>query len=76
MNLSKAEREAVDYIGRHRKTKVSVGKGRAISTRMFNQLKRKGLVMWANQDRTHAMLTAPGERVWTKMHPTSKYRIS
>jgi len=73
--LTDAETKALDTIGRHRKTKLKVGQGKPISTRMFNQLKRKGLVMWMDQQQTCVMLTAPGERLWTKLHPTSKYRL-
>jgi hypothetical protein len=74
-NLTPAERAAIDCIGRHRKTDVKVGAGKLISTRMFNQLQRKGLVMWLNENRRTLMLTYPGERLFTKMHPHSKYRI-
>jgi hypothetical protein len=76
VNLTKAELAAIEYIGRHRKTDVKVGTGKPISSRIFNQLQRKRLVMWMDEKRSVAMLTANGERVWTKLHPTSKYRIS
>lgn len=73
--LTEAETKAIDVIGRHRKTKVKVGVNKPISTRMFNQLKRKGLVMWLSEAQHTVMLTARGETFWTRLHPTSKYRI-
>jgi hypothetical protein len=72
MKFSRAELRAIDYIGNHRKTHARVGKGKPISTRIFNQLRRKGLVMWLEDGKT-CMLTYPGELVWSKMHPFSKY---
>lgn len=73
--LSKAELEAIDYIGRHRKTYTRVGRGKPISTRMFNKLRKKHLVMWLDEDRRIVMLTYIGELVFTQLHPYSKYRI-
>ena len=73
--FTKAEIAAIEYIGSHRKTDVKVGTGKPISTRIFNQLQRKRLVMWLSEDKKIVMLTANGERVWTQLHPTSKYRL-
>ena len=73
--FTRAELAAIDYIGSHRKTDVKVGTGKPISARIFNQLQRKRLVMWISEDRKTVMLTANGERVWTQLHPASKYRI-
>jgi len=74
--LSKTELAAIEYIGSHRKTDVKVGRGKPVSTRIFNQLKRKHLVMWMDEKRKIVMLTYMGEREWTKLHPNSKYRIN
>lgn len=76
-SLSPAERRAIEYIGSHRtgKNPARVGKGRPISTRTFNCLKSKGLVMWASESKKEAMLTYPGERVWSYLHPHSKYKV-
>lgn len=73
--LTPAQTAALDYIGNHRKTDVKVGPGKPISQRMFNTLEKKRLVMWLNESKKTVMLTYPGERMWTKLHPTSKYRI-
>lgn len=73
--LSKAELAAIEHIGSHRKTHTKVGAGRPVSTRTFNALARKRLVMWLDEKKTIAMLTYNGERLWTQLHPTSKYRI-
>lgn len=75
MKLTKAEIAAIEYLGSHRKSRVKVGTGKPISTRIFNQLERKGAVMWLDEGRKIAMLTYGGERVWTQLHPTSKYKI-
>lgn len=69
-SLTKAQKEAIDFIGNHRKTDVRIGKH--ISVRMFNILQKKGLVMRLGKC---CILTYPGERVWTLMHPHSKYAI-
>ena len=74
-NLSKAELAAIEYIGSHRKSDVKVGTGRPVSARTFNSLKKKLLVMWLSEDKQIVMLTYNGERLWTRLHPTSKYRI-
>lgn len=73
--LSKAELAAIEYIGSHRKTAVKVGAGRPVSVRTFNSLARKLLVMYSSESKQTAMLTYNGERLWSKLHPTSKYRI-
>lgn len=74
-NLSKAELAAIEYIGSHRKTDVKVGAGRPVSARTFNSLKKKLLVMWVSETKKTVMLTYNGERLWTRLHPSSKYRI-
>lgn len=71
--LTKVQLEAIEIIGSHRKTHVKVG--RQISLKTFNSLKRKGLVMWLSEDERTVMLTYPGERVWTALHPHSKWRV-
>lgn len=73
--FTRAEIAAIEYIGLHRKTAVKVGTGKPISTRIFNQLQRKRLVMWLDEKKSICMLTAGGEMIWTRLHPTSKYRI-
>lgn len=73
--FTKAEIAAIEYIGSHRKSDVKVGTGKPISTRIFNQLQRKRLVMWLDENKKIVMLTAGGEMIWTKLHPTSKYKI-
>ena len=32
-------------------------------------------VMWLSEDKRICMLTAGGERIWSQLHPTSKYRL-
>jgi hypothetical protein len=73
--FTRAEIAAIEYIGSHRKSDVKVGTGKPISTRTFNSLAKKRLVMWISEDKKTVMLTANGERVWTQLHPNSKYRI-
>lgn len=73
--LTKAELKAIDHIGLHRKTLTRVGPRRPVSKRTFNSLRRKGLVMWLDEKKQIVMLTYPGERVFTTLHPYSKYRI-
>lgn len=68
--LTKTQQEALDLIGRRRKTKVIIGKD--ISARTFNKLEKMGLAMRYGDN--YAMLTYRGERVWTAVHPNSKYR--
>lgn len=75
MKLTRAEIAAIEYLGSHRKSDVKVGTGKPISTRTFNQLQHKGCVMWIDEQKHIAMLTYNGERVWTRLHPTSKYKI-
>lgn len=75
MNLTKDQLNAIDKIGRSRRSRMKIGKGKPISTRMFNTLKKKGLVMWLDEAKKEIMLTYPGERIFTKLHPTSKYKI-
>lgn len=73
--FTKAEVEAIEYLGSHRKSDVKVGVGKPISARTFNSLKRKNAVMWMSEARKIAMLTYGGELLWTKLHPASKYKI-
>lgn len=73
--LTRAEIAAIEYLGSHRKTDVKVGTGKPISKRIFNQLQLKRLVMWLDEKKQIAMLTYNGEREWTRLHPTSKYKV-
>jgi len=74
--LTKAQLEAIDKIGRRRKAGAKIGPGAGrVSMRMFRTLERRGLVMWQSEDHHLAMLTYPGERVWAKLHPTSRYAV-
>lgn len=73
--LTKAELAAIEYIGSHRKTHTKVGIGRPVSTRIFNSLQQKRLVMWLDESKKIAMFTYNGEKLWSKLHPTSKYRV-
>lgn len=72
--LSKAEQKALDAIGNHRKTKCPIGKGKRVSTRTYNSLVKRELVMPQWDGKPHPMLTLRGEMMWTALHPTSKYR--
>lgn len=74
--LTPAQRQAISTIGRHRKTFARYGKGKDISTRMFNTLKAKRLVMVVDEHKKTVMLTYPGECVFTALHPYSKYAIN
>lgn len=71
--MTKAMIAAIDFIGRHRKTKTKVG--RDISVVTANRLFRAKCIMWLDEKRRLVMLTYNGERVFTKLHPYSKYRI-
>lgn len=71
--MTKAMIKAIDYIGRHRKSKTKVG--RDISAVTANRLLRARLIMWQDEQKRTVMLTFNGERVFTKLHPYSKYRI-
>lgn len=65
--------EAIDYIGSHRKTGTKPHlKSCPLAMTMAKQLVKSHLAMW-NGDRI--MLTYNGERVFTRLHPHSKYRI-
>ena len=72
--MTKAMLQAIDYIGRHRKTKTKVG--RDISVVTANRLLKARLIMWLNKEKKTVMLTLAGELVFTGLHPNSKYRIS
>lgn len=67
---------AIDRIGRRRRTSARVGQGKQVSAIMFNRLKKMHLVMWLDEAKKECMLTAQGERVFTRLHPRSKYRIN
>jgi len=73
MKLSPQQIAAIDYIGRHRRTGAKIKPGTRLTRRLFNRLVELHLVMDNGGD---AMLTALGEREFTKLHPRSKYRIS
>ncbi len=73
MKLSPQQSAAIDYIGRHRRTGAKIKPGSRLTRRMFNRLCELHLAM-PNGDT--AMLTALGEREFSKLHPRSKYRIS
>lgn len=73
MKLTRTQRAAITHIGRHRRTSPKVGKGQPVSRLMVNKLMRMGLVMKVSD---HFMLTYLGERVFTKLHPHSKYKIN
>lgn len=75
MRLTRAEQAAIELLGRRRKSHTKYGQGREISTRLFNQLQRKGLLMEIGTS-GYIMLTYSGEKVWTQLHPNSKYRIN
>lgn len=70
VKLTQSQRAAIDYIGRCRGKQVKIGP--RLSEYMLRKLKRMGLVM---QYADVIMLTYPGERQYTKMHPTSRYRV-
>lgn len=73
--LTKTMLEAIDHIGRHRKTGVILRrKSCSVSVRTANKLIHLGYVMWIEENRS-IMLTYKGERVFTALHPTSKWRI-
>lgn len=76
MALTANEAAAIERIGRSRKRGVKIGVPSGIPYPLFNRLRQKGLVMFADQKQTTAMLTYPGEQAYTKLHPKSKYRIS
>lgn len=71
--LTPAQRRAISYIGRCRGRVARYGKGQPISTRTFNALSAKRLVMENGPGRV--MLTWNGELVFTALHPKSKYAI-
>jgi hypothetical protein len=71
--LTEAMKKAIDYIGRHRKSETKVG--RDISAVTANRLFRAKYIMWLDEKKKLVMLTYNGERVFTKLHPHSKYRI-
>lgn len=73
MSLTRTQRVAITYIGRHRRTAPKVGRGQPVSSVTINRLMRLKLVM-KNGDAF--MLTYLGERQFTKQHPTSKYKIN
>lgn len=72
LKLTQSQRAALDYIGRHRKTNPKIGTGTPCTEYMFNRLKKLGLVRKVGDA---VMLTYPGERQFTKIHPYSKWRV-
>ena len=70
-HLTKAQRDAIDLIGRRRKSDVRIGKD--ISAVTANRLIAMRLVMKIGEK--SLMLTYNGERIWSELHPNSKYRI-
>jgi len=72
--MTKTMIRAISYIGLHRKTKTKVG--RDISVITANRLFRAKLIMWLDEKKKLVMLTYNGERVFTTLHPYSKYRIN
>ncbi len=72
-HLTKAQRDAIDLIGRRRKSDVRIGKD--ISAVTANRLIAMRLVMTIGKEQKSLMLTYNGERIWTALHPNSKYRI-
>lgn len=72
MKLTPAQRAAISTIGRHGKSRVTIGKGKQLSVKTVNRLVQMGLVMWNGNS---IMLTYLGERQFTKLHPHSKYKI-
>lgn len=72
--LTPAMLKAIDYIGRHRKTDVKPRrKACAISIYMANKLVKYHFAMWWGDT---LMLTVRGERIFTALHPHSKWAIS
>lgn len=71
--LTRTELKALDYIGRHRKSDVKPHrKSCRVSMRTANRLVLYHYCMW-NDD--SIMLTYRGERLFTALHPYSKWRI-
>lgn len=73
MKLTPTQMAAITCIGRHRRSRVTVGNGKQVSVRTLNALVKMGLVMWNGNS---VMLTYMGERAFTKLHPHSKYKIN
>lgn len=73
MKLSPQQIAAIDYIGRRRRTGAKIKPGSRLTKRMFNRLSELHLAM---ENGDHVMLTAEGERHFTKLHPRSKFRIN
>jgi hypothetical protein len=72
MNLSPAQLAAVEKIGRRRRSCVRVPQD--VSWVTARSLKRRGLVMLYSYP-PRVMFTYQGERLWTQLHPTSKYKV-
>lgn len=74
--LTKTMIKAIDYIGRHRKTSVNPRlKSCGLSMRTANKLVYYHYAMWSYRDQGNLILTLKGERVFTALHPTSKWSI-
>lgn len=71
--MTPAIRDAIEKIGRRRK-KNRVKAGKDISWKTFKRLQQYRLVMLYGDD--CVMFTYNGERIWSELHPNSKYRIS
>lgn len=76
--LTRAQIEALDRIGRRRKAGVKIGSRPGpgwLSPSMFRKLESLGLVMMQSESQKLVMLTYPGEKLFTELHPHSKYRV-
>lgn len=77
-DLTRAQLEAINLIGRRRKAGVKIGQASRpgqISPAMFRKLESFGLVMRLSPGSKDIILTYPGEKVFTELHPRSKYRV-
>lgn len=72
MNLSPAQLAAVEKIGRRRYSGVHVP--RDVSWVTARSLERRRLIMFYGHP-SKIMFTFNGERLWTQLHPTSKYKV-
>lgn len=75
-NLTQSDLQAIDYVGRHRKTHVYPHrKSCPLSVRTMNKLIKRGYFMPIDDVIDWAMLTYQGEKVFTALYPYSKWRI-
>lgn len=73
--LTKAMLKAIDYIGRHRKSDVIPSrKSCPLSMYMANKLVKYHYAMW-RAGGCVLMLTYKGERLFSALHPNSKWKI-